>query len=125
MTEALGTAELERLPDRRQPERLARVDGDVEVLAHHVLERVEVAGRRVAGLGAGDVEAAHAVVAPAHRELGDLHRARRGAHRGDSSADHDVAPVAPLLKPVEDRLDHLVEREALRRCSSGAKRTSA
>jgi hypothetical protein len=34
--------ELERLPDRRQPERLAGVDRDVEVLAPDVLERVEV-----------------------------------------------------------------------------------
>ena len=45
VTEPLGAAVLHRLPDRRQPERLAGVDGGVEVLAHHVLERVEVAGR--------------------------------------------------------------------------------
>ena len=44
------------------------------------LERVEVAGRRVAGLGAGDVEADHARVAPAHGQLGDLEAAGRGAH---------------------------------------------
>jgi hypothetical protein len=36
------------------------------------VERVEVARGRVAGLGAGDVEAHHAGVAPAHGQLGDL-----------------------------------------------------
>jgi len=72
VAEPLGAAPLQRLPDRRQPERLARVDRDVEVLPRHVLERVEVAGRRAAGLGAGDVEPDHADIAVPHRKLGDL-----------------------------------------------------
>ena len=46
VAQPLGPAELERLPDRRQPERLAGVDRDVEVLAADVVEGVEVAGRR-------------------------------------------------------------------------------
>ena len=78
-----------RLPDRRQPERLARVDGEVEVLPLQVLEGVQVPGGRVAGLGAGDVEADHAAVAVAHRELGDLHRAGRVPHGGQQGAHPD------------------------------------
>ncbi len=80
VAEALGSAPLHGLPDARQTERLSGVDGGVEVLAHHVLEGVEVTGRREAGLGAGDVEADHAGVAKAHRELGDLVAACRRAH---------------------------------------------
>ena len=56
VAEAVGAAPLDRLPDRRQAERLAGVDGEVGVLALEVLEGVEVAGGRVARLGAGDVE---------------------------------------------------------------------
>jgi hypothetical protein len=55
--EPVGAAPLQRLPDRRQPERLAGVDGEVLVLAPEVLEGVQVTGGREARLGAGDVEA--------------------------------------------------------------------
>ena len=65
VAEPVGAAPLERLPDRRQPERLAGVDGEVVVLPLEVLEGVEVAGGREARLGAGDVEADDALVAVA------------------------------------------------------------
>src|SRR5690349_9061227 len=64
VAQPFGTAPLQRLPDRRQAERLAGVDRGVEVLALHVLEGVEVSRRWVAGFGAGDVEADDARVAP-------------------------------------------------------------
>ena len=86
VAEPLRPAELERLPDRRQAERLAGVDRDVEVLAPDEVERVEVAGRPVAGLGPGDIEADDAGVAPADRALGDLDRSGGLAHRGDERA---------------------------------------
>ena len=103
--------------DARQAERLARVDRDVAGLAAEVLERVEVARGREAGLGAGDVEADDAPVAVLHDELGDLARARGGAHRGEQRAHADL--VAGLGRgglavpeAVEHRLDDLVEGEA-------------
>ena len=74
-----------------QPERLTGVDGEVGVLALEVLERVEVPGRRVARLGAGDVEAGHAAVALGDGELGDLHRAGLVAHGGEQLPHHDPA----------------------------------
>ena len=113
VTEALGAAPLHRLPDARQPERLAGVDRGVEVLAHHVLEGVEVARRRVAGLGAGDVEADDAGVAEAHRQLGDLQAARRRAHRRGDGVDRQLRPGRPAGEAVEDRLHHLVEGQPL------------
>ena len=61
----------------------------MEVLAADVLERVEVAGRPVAGLRAGDVEADDAGVPPADGELRDLLRPGGLAHRRDERADHD------------------------------------
>ena len=89
VAQALGAAPLERLPDGRQAERLAGVDGDVEVGAMDELERVEVAARREARLGPGDVEADDALVAVAHGQLGDLDRAGELAHGGDDGADDD------------------------------------
>ena len=114
-------AELERLPDRRQPERLAGVDRDVEVLPADVLEGVEIAGRRVALLGTGDVEADHALVAPAHRAFGDLDRTRRLAHRRDDGLHDDRVTGRGGLggadaEPLQVGLNNLVERQpALRR----------
>src|SRR5262245_61009699 len=63
VAEALGAGELDGLPDRRQLERFARMDRDMEVLPPDVFEGVEVAGRREALLGAGHVEADHAGIA--------------------------------------------------------------
>src|SRR5690242_19282818 len=68
--EALRAAPLQRLPDRREPEALAGVDGDVEVLPRHVLERVEMAAGWPARLRAGDVEPSHAPVPVPDREFG-------------------------------------------------------
>ena len=115
VAEPVGAAPLDRLPDRRQPEGLAGVDGEVGVLALEVLERVEVPGGRVAGLGAGDVEAGHAAVAPGDGQLGDLHRARLVAHRGEQLADDDPAAGGRLagLEALLDGRDDLVEGEAL------------
>src|SRR5512138_2211718 len=72
VAEPLRAAELDRLPDGRQPEGLTGVDRDVEVLAGHVPERVEVPGGRFPRLAPGDVEPDDPGVAVPHRELGDL-----------------------------------------------------
>ena len=72
VTEALGTAVLDGLPDRLRAEGLARVDREVEVLALAVLERIEVLGGRVSLLGTRDVESHDATIAPTHCQLGDL-----------------------------------------------------
>ena len=96
VAEPVGAAPLDRLPDRRQPERLAGVDREVGVLPLEVLERVEVAGGRVPRLGAGDVEAGDAAVAPGDRELGDLAGAGLVPHGGEQLADDDpAAPARP------------------------------
>src|SRR5580692_5775724 len=111
VAEALGAAPLHRLPDRRQPERLARVDRDVEVLPLQVLERVQVPARRPARLGARDVEADHALIAVADGQLGDLQRPGRRAHRGEQGVHRDPAPFATLPEALENRLDHLVQAQ--------------
>ena len=109
VAQALGPAELDGLPDRRQAEGLAGVDGHVEVLPLHVLEGVQVPGGREALLGAGDVEADHAEVPVAHGQLGDLGGVGLLAH-GRQQGAHDDAPApAPGREPGRDRLDHLVE----------------
>ena len=82
-----------------------------------VVERGRDAGRREAGLGAGDVEADDATVAVAHGELGDLEPAVGVPHRGDELADADAAAlvlhvVDALLDARLHGLDGLVEAEA-------------
>src|SRR5213592_352856 len=74
VTQPFGAAELERLPYRRQPEGLASVDGDMEVLMPDVVERLQVARRSIAGFRPRDVEAHHAGIPPAHRAFGHLDR---------------------------------------------------
>src|SRR5450631_3084259 len=72
VTEPVGAAPLDRLPDAGKPEPLARVNGEVGVLSAQVLERVQVPGGRETCLGAGDVEAHNALIAIPHDKLGDL-----------------------------------------------------
>ena len=115
--EPLGARELERLPDRRQPERFTGMDGDVEVLAADVLEGIEVAGRRIALLRPRDVEPDDARVAPADRAFRDLDGAGGLAHgRHEHLHDDRMAgrggPLGPDLEPLEVRGDDLVERHA-------------
>ena len=116
--ETLGARELERLPDRRQPERLAGVDRDVEVRPADRLEGVEITGRRISLLGAGDIEPDDAGVAPADRAFGDLDGASRLAHRGDEQLHHDrVAGLGGACRADPEAVEHrgggLVEGQAL------------
>ena len=117
MAEPLGAAPLERLVDRRQAERFARVDRQVEILVADMVEGVEVARRPVAGLRPGDVEAHDALVAPAHGEAGDLGRSFELAHRRNERPDDDPGaggrgPPLALAETVLDGLHHPVERQA-------------
>src|SRR5690606_5764115 len=111
VAEPVRTAPLDGLPDRWEAERLAGVDREVEVLPLQVLERVQMPGRRIARLGAGDVEADHADVPEANGELGDLGGASGVAHGGEQRADPDRGSGLPRrcrtgLKAGEDSLDH-------------------
>src|SRR5690606_41334241 len=87
--EPVGPAPRQRLPDGRQPERLAGVDGEVRVLALEVFERVEMTRRREPRLGAGDVEPDDAGFPMRHDQLGDLPRPGRLAHRRQQRPDPD------------------------------------
>ena len=103
---------------RREPEGLAGVDRDVEVVAHHAREGVQVARGRVARLGAGDVEAADALVAVAQRQLGDLEAARLLAHGRAEHPHGQLAARGAALEAGQDRLDDLVEARARPRCAA-------
>lgn len=58
--------------DRGQSESLAGMDREPGVGVPHVLEGVQMTGRRISGLGAGDVEPDGTPVAELHGQLGDL-----------------------------------------------------
>ena len=115
VAQALRPAELDGFPDARQAERLAGVDGGVEVLPLHIVERVQVAGGWVPGLGAGDVEADAPAVAPADGQLGDLQAAGRRPHGRADEVDCQVGAGRTALEPVDDGLHHLVQRQPLLR----------
>ena len=109
-------AELERLPDRRQPERFPGVDGDVEVLMADPVERLEMSGRSIAGFRAGDIEADDPRVPPSDGRLRDLDRAGRLAHGGDEDLHGDgMARRGGALRTdpeaLDVGLDHLVQRQ--------------
>src|SRR5438876_5097501 len=72
VTDPMRAAVLQRLPDRRRPERFAGVDGDRKVLAAAELERLDMGLRRMSGFLAGDVETDDASLAVRHGELGHL-----------------------------------------------------
>ena len=117
MTEPLGAAPLQGLPDGGQAEGLAGVDGDVEVGAMDELEGIEVAARREARLRSGDVEAHDALVAVAHGELGDLDRAGELAHGRDDGADDDgptglACQARAALEAIQPGLHDRLERQA-------------
>ena len=112
MPEPLRAAELDGFPDRRQAERLPRVDRDLEVLPLHVLEGVQMTARRPARLRARDVEAHHAQVPVADGQLGDLQRSCRGPYGREQPADDDPGPRAPEAEPLQHRLDHLIEAQS-------------
>src|ERR1700722_8086751 len=112
VAEALGAAPLHRLPDRRQAEALAGVNGDVKVLPGHELEGVQVAAGRAAGLGAGDVEPDRPGVPVPDGELGDLQRPGRSAHRGQQGVDGDAPAGAAAPEALQDGLHDLVEAQA-------------
>ena len=123
--EALGAAQLQGLPDRRQAERLAGVDRDLAVGPGDLLERGEVPGRRVAGLAAGDVEADDARVAVAQRQSAislDLAAWRIAVAQG---TDGDGAPGAAEAEPPSTASTTSSRVSPPSMCSSGAKRTSA
>ncbi len=71
---------------------------------------------REAGLGAGDVEAGHAAVAPRDGQLGDLHRPGLVPHRGQQLAYDDPAAARghPRVEALLHRRDDLVERQPAR-----------
>lgn len=130
VTEPVGTAERDRLVNRRQPERLAGVNREARVVVSHVFERVQVPGRRIAGLRAGDVETDDALVPEPDRQLGDLAGQRGVAHRGDQAADGDrTAGRSGGLLAIGESGQHgvhdLVERQPAVDVQLGANRTSA
>ena len=89
------------------------MDGGVEVLALHVLERVEVSRGWIPRFGPGDVEAHTASVAPPHRQFGDLETASSGAHGRADDVDGQARAATSAGESIDHCLHHLVESEAL------------
>ena len=97
-----------------------------KLLAHHAGEGVQVARRGIAGLGPRDVEAAHALVAVAQGQLGDLQAAGPLAHGRAQHPHGQVAAREPRCRTRRAR--PRPPRRGVRprsMWSSGAKRISA
>ncbi|MNW55969.1 hypothetical protein D3C74_336640 [compost metagenome] len=114
---ARGLAQVDRLGDRRDARRLARVDRHGEVLVGQVLPHGGEARGREAVLGPGDVEPDDAVAPVGDRELGDLLPAVGVPHRGHELAHADGAPLGrgegnALLEPGLDRVHGVLQAQA-------------
>ena len=130
VAQPVRAAESDGLVDGRQPERLAGMNGEARVVVSHVLERIQVPGRRVTGFRAGNVESDHAFVTESDRQLGDLPGHRGMPHRGDQTTHHDWTPgggaaFSPSAKPASTASTTASNDKPRLMCSSGANRTSA
>src|SRR5947209_18130682 len=88
----------------------------MEVLASHMVERIEVAGGRIPLLGPADVEPDGPLVAPPHGKLGDLERPGELAHTDDEDAHDDRVACGrgsslALGEAFQDGTNDLVETE--------------
>src|SRR5439155_24518998 len=68
VTDPMRAAVLQRLPDRRRPERFAGVDGDRKVLAAAELERLDAGLPRMSGFLPGEVESDDPSLSVCHGE---------------------------------------------------------
>ena len=114
VAEPVGAAPLHRLPDRRQPEGFAGMNGEMRVLPAQVLERIQVPGGRETRFSTGDVEPGDLLIAESDAQLGDLPGPRGMPHGGQQDSGPDR--VAGLgCRPgaggdtVQHRLHHLVQ----------------
>ncbi len=107
VTQALGVAELHGLPDRRETEVFARVNGEMKVFALDEVKCAQVLGRWKTILGSGNVKAADAFVAKVNGQLCDGLAERRLAHSGEQRANDDaVALVGRLFHPQRETVEH-------------------
>ena len=114
MTEPFRPAELHGLPDGCRSERLASVDGEVEVLPLQELEGVEVQGRRIAGFPAGDVEADDPALPEPDRGLSHRLRVVIGAHSCNECPDGQGGSGRPVGEAGQHDFYYLVEAHPLR-----------
>ena len=110
--ESISPAPLDGFPNRRQTESLARVDGEVRILAPQILEGVQMARGRETGFSPGDIEADDPAISVLHREFRDLLGVRGCPHRRQQDSDPDPSTATygasgALVEAVEDRFDHL------------------
>src|ERR1700722_17164656 len=84
---------------------------NMEILPFDVLKSVQMAARRPASLGAGDIESNNTIVPVADRQFGYLQRPSSRAHGGKQGIHRDTAAFAALAETVGDRLDDLVQGE--------------
>ncbi len=97
MPDAVGSAVLDRLPDRFLPITLPRVNRDVEIFALDVVKGVHMFLRRVTAFFSSQVEAQHSTFPKIDREFRHLQRCIHIAHgANDQTAMHAKIFSAPI-----------------------------
>src|SRR5260370_12936909 len=115
VADAVGPAVLNGLPNRFFSKALAGVNGDIEILALNVVERVYVLLWRKPALFAGEIETHNAALAKINREFSHLQRDVHIAHRAhDQARQNSEIPLAPL-QPFQNSVDHLLMGKPLTR----------
>jgi hypothetical protein len=117
MADPVGPQVVEGLGDRRQPERLAGMDGDPRAASPRHLERLQVIGGREPGLRTGDVESHHP--GPRQRTAASAASSVRAAL--PHPVDDQPIPIpwsAPAGEAVPAPLRDVVDGPARRECST-------
>ena len=86
MTDAVRPAILDGLPDGFLPVALTGVDGNIEILALDVMERVHMFLGRITALFTRQIKSHHSAVAEIHGEFRHLERDFHVAHGADDQS---------------------------------------
>src|SRR5215831_18801216 len=113
MSNAMGPAVLDGLPDRLLSKTFSGMNGDVEVFALDVMKCFHMLLKRVAAFLAGKIESNDASPAEVHRQFRHFQRDVHIAHGTDNHAGANTKVLATTLQTFEHSQNSLLMGQPL------------
>jgi hypothetical protein len=113
MTDAMGTAPLNGLPDALFTERFSGMNGDIEIFSLDIVERIDVPLRWESPLLPGQIESHDSTLAKIHGQLRHLGRELHVPHGADNQAVFDTKLLFSVLETLQHSVHHIVPMQAL------------